>query len=153
MEKLADHVFLRGVETWRRVAYNEQKERVIGALKRWRATRIDIDGTGVGTAVRDFVAPALPASVVQHWHNFTQEFKAALAQNMKKLVEEARLVIPDDDRVLISQFLNIKRQATKTGISYDIGRNASGHGDRFWALALACNGMDFGGTDVHAEVW
>jgi phage FluMu gp28-like protein len=153
VEKLMDQVFIRAVETWRRLSYKLQRERLVAAIKRWRVAAIHIDETGVGTAVRDFVSPEIPAGTAQHWHTFTQAFKADLATNIKKLVEEGRLVIPDDDRVLISQFLNIKRKPTATGISYDTGRNASGHGDRFWALALAVSGVEFGGGDVRAELW
>jgi phage FluMu gp28-like protein len=145
VEKLADRVFVRGIETWRRLPYQTQGERLVSALKRWRIQQVHIDGTGVGVAVQDFVSPKLPASVEQHWHTFTQQFKATIAQNIKKLIEEERLMIPYDDQLLVSQFLSIKRQATKTGISYDIARNAGGHGDRFWALALACMGLEFGG--------
>jgi phage FluMu gp28-like protein/transposase-like protein len=153
VEVLHDQVFTRGVETWRRVNYRDQRDRVVGALKRWRAHSIHVDATGVGVAVRDFVSPEIPAHIGQHWHTFDQAFKANIAQNLKKLVEEARIVIPHDDRVLISQFLNIKRQAKDKGISYDIGRNASGHGDRFWALALACHGIEFGNGVIDVEVW
>ncbi len=154
VEKLADQVFVRAIETWRRLAYMVQRDRLVSALKKWNVGQLHVDETGVGMAVREIVAPAIPTSVVQHWHTFTQPFKATIAQNLKKLVEEARLVIPHDDRVLISQFLNIKRTATQKGISYDIARNASGHGDRFWALALACQGLEFGSSVINdVELW
>jgi len=153
VEKLESQVFIRGVETWRRVKYVEQKELLVAALNKWGIREINIDSTGVGVAVREIVEPVIPANIYQNWFTFTQDFKARIAQNLKKLVEEERLVIPYDDRVLVSQFLNIKRQATKTGVSYDITRNTSGHGDRFWALALACNGIAFGASEIDIEIW
>ncbi|MCP4105482.1 MAG: hypothetical protein GY749_08090 [Desulfobacteraceae bacterium] len=144
VEKLAEQIFMRGSETWRRIKYNRQKTKLLHILNKWRIGHLHVDETGVGTGVKDFVKPHIPKHVRQHWHMFTQPFKAIIAQNLKKLVEDIRLVIPHDDRVLISQFLNIKRMATATGISYDIARNSTGHGDRFWALALACSGIEFG---------
>jgi len=144
VEKLADQVFVRGIKTWKKLSYDRQRERLYRALEEWKIRQLHIDETGVGNAVRDFVQKDMPRHVRQSWHTFTQSFKAGLAQNLKKIVEDKRIVIPADDRVLISQFLNIKRQATSRGISYDIPRNADGHGDRFWALALACSGLEFG---------
>jgi len=153
IEKLTNQVFIRGIETWRRLPYVEQGRRLVSAVKKWDIKKIHIDQTGVGHAVQEIVSPLIPETTQQHWHNFTQEFKAGIAQNMKKLVEEERLVIPHDDRILVSQFLSVKRIPTKKGISYDIARNAHGHGDRFWALALACYGVAFGNANINVEAW
>lgn len=154
IEVLERQVFMRAVETWKRLDYRDQKTKLIRSLTKWRTRALHVDETGVGTAVRDFVQPDIPSDIAQHWHQFTQPFKAEIAQNLKKLTEEGRLIIPGDDRVLISQFLNVKRAAKASGISYDIAENADSHGDRFWALALACKGVEFGsGLIDEAEVW
>ena len=156
VEVLGQQVFTRAISTWSKIKYNQQVARVIGNLKKWEINEFNVDASGVGEAVMDFMAPQVPDNIAINWIQFTPAIKAELAQNLKKLVEEIRIVIPFDDRELISQFLNIKRTPTSRGISYDIARNASGHGDRFWALALACHGIDIGagsGQVGDVEIW
>jgi len=154
VEVLESQIFTRGIESWKRVNYQVQKARVVTALRKWGVKIFNVDESGVGIAVRDFVSPAIPTEIVQNWYQFTPAFKAEIAQNIKRLTEEARLIIPEDDQVLVSQFLNVKRVATGRGVSYDIAANSETHGDRFWALALACRGVEFGsGMIGEAEAW
>ena len=43
------------------------------------------------------------------------------------------------DRDLVAQIHAIKRRVLPSGkVSFDAERNARGHADRFWAVALAC---------------
>jgi phage FluMu gp28-like protein len=43
------------------------------------------------------------------------------------------------DRELVGQIHAIKRRVLPSGkVSFDAERNARGHADKFWAVALAC---------------
>jgi phage FluMu gp28-like protein len=43
------------------------------------------------------------------------------------------------DRDLVAQIHAIKRRVLPSGkVSFDAERNARGHADKFWAVALAC---------------
>src|SRR3990167_4366391 len=69
---------------------------------------------------------------------FTNAIKETLVVTVKRLLEARRLILPEDDKGLISDMHSIKKEITIAGnIRYDAERSESGHADRFWALALA----------------
>jgi phage FluMu gp28-like protein len=59
--------------------------------------------------------------------------------NVLKLAEERRLLLPNDPDVL-AQMHSIQKITSGTSIKYDAERNDEGHGDLFWAVALAADG-------------
>ena len=69
---------------------------------------------------------------------FTNAIKETLVVTVKRLLEARRLILPEDDKGLISDMHSIKKEITIAGnVRYDAERSESGHADRFWALALA----------------
>jgi len=68
---------------------------------------------------------------------FTRAVKEALAGRLRILVEEGSIRIPADESIR-RDFHSIRRGVTDTGhVRLDASRSAGGHGDRFWAAALA----------------
>jgi phage FluMu gp28-like protein len=57
---------------------------------------------------------------------------------MKILLQKRAIQLPRQ-RELVAQVHSIKRRVLASGrISFDAERTKSGHADRFWAVALAC---------------
>jgi hypothetical protein len=56
-----------------------------------------------------------------------------------KILLQRRDVTMPRDRDLVAQIHAIKRRVLPSGkVSFDAERNARGHADKFWAVALAC---------------
>ena len=103
--------------------------------------RCCIDAGGLGmqlaeSAVEDFGAHRVEPIT------FTGAIKASLAGRLRGLVEEGRLHIPADE-ALRNDWHSIQRTVTPAGhVRYDAQRTGAGHGDRFWAAALAVHAAD-----------
>jgi phage FluMu gp28-like protein len=70
--------------------------------------------------------------------NFTNEAKERWATDFKILLQRRDVTLPRD-RELVGQVHAIKRRVLPSGkVSFDAERNARGHADKFWAVALAC---------------
>jgi len=70
--------------------------------------------------------------------NFTNEAKERWATDFKILLQRRDVTMPRD-RELVGQIHAIKRRVLPSGkVSFDAERNARGHADKFWAVALAC---------------
>jgi hypothetical protein len=70
--------------------------------------------------------------------NFTNESKERWATDFKILLQRRDVTLPRD-RELLGQVHAIKRRVLPSGkVSFDAERNARGHTDKFWAVALAC---------------
>ena len=138
-----DKVALRVRVTLKRTSFVEQKRVIEHHLRAYTVKALHIDATGMGANLAEDCQRQYPGIVRPVW--FTQALKEELAVNLKKLFEERRIVIPNDPN-LIAQIHGIKRIAKAQGFSYDSGRNKDiGHADGFWALALACRELGFGG--------
>lgn len=60
------------------------------------------------------------------------------ATDFKILLQRRDVTMPRD-RDLVAQIHAIKRRVLPSGkVSFDAERNARGHADKFWAVALAC---------------
>jgi len=141
-----EKVTLRVRKTFQRMPFAAQKREIEQHLRAYRVKTLHIDATGMGANLAEDCQRSFPGVVRPVW--FTQALKEELAVNLKKLFEERRLVIPNDPG-LIAQIHGIKRIAKAQGFSYDSGRNKEiGHADAFWALALACRELGFGGRRI-----
>ena len=98
------------------------------------------------SAVEDFGAHRVEALT------FTGAVKAQLAGGLRILVEDGRLRIPVDESIR-NDWHSIQRTVTPAGhIRYDAQRTSAGHGDRFWAAALAVHAAEAasGPAEYHA---
>ena len=114
--------------------FSEQEQWIHGVMRNYKVKRMQIDRTGIGYQLAENMVNTYPDVV--SGRSFSRQYKERLALNLLKMVEEGRLLIPNDQK-LLSQLHAVKKIATPTGISYDAARDELGHADMFWAVALA----------------
>lgn len=117
-----------------RASFAEQEKMLSDFLKIHPLAMLSIDKTGIGMATAEKLRSRYPSRVKGVY--FTAPTKESLALNLKKHFEEKTIRIPNDP-ALIADLHAIKRRAGTKSFLYDSDRNAHGHADRFWALALA----------------
>lgn len=98
--------------------------------------RCCIDATGLGMPFAERALEEFGSHRVEPI-TFTAAAKAEIAQQLRCRIEEQKLDIPDDERV-IKDLHAVRRIVTATGhVRLDADRNNESHADRFWAAALA----------------
>lgn len=125
--------------------FEAQVSYVSGHAAKQGTRQVLIDATGMGK---------MPAEQLRAKHynvqavDFTNQLKAEMAQKLKIAFERREIVIPDDDD-LISDIHSIQKEYTgANNVRYDAPRTAAGHGDRFWALAMANHASDVGSFEM-----
>ena len=91
-------------------------------------------GKGLGSQLSERMTTRYGATVEGIW--VTQQIKEQMAINILKLAEDGCIAIPPDS-YLASQLHAVKKIGKQRGISYQAERDDLGHGDVFWAHALA----------------
>ncbi|WP_114649113.1 terminase large subunit domain-containing protein [Pseudothauera hydrothermalis] len=119
--------------------FASQRSLIEDWIARFDPEHVAIDRSGLGWQLAEELARAHPGRVLPR--AFTAPFKERLALDLLRLAEQKRLSIPRDPS-LMAELHAVRRIPTASGIRYDAPRDASGHADRFWALALALDGMD-----------
>lgn len=135
--KWADSFALIHHEMHKGLPFDAQKAAIHEVDGRFDVERWQIDKTGLGMQLAEEMETAAPERFAGVW--FSAQRKAKLALNMLKLCEEKRLLLPNDPDVL-AQLHSIQKITSGTTIKYDAERNDDGHGDLFWAVALAADG-------------
>ncbi|MER2562945.1 MAG: terminase family protein [Myxococcaceae bacterium] len=106
--------------------------RLLGTLP---VARLSIDRSGIGMNLAENLARDFPQVVGE---TFTNDTKERWATDFKILLQRRDVTMPRD-RDLVAQIHAIKRRVLPSGkVSFDAERNARGHADKFWAVALAC---------------
>lgn len=107
------------------------------AIQRWQ-----IDRTGVGHDLAKDFALLWPERCMGR--SFSPAYKERLALNLLKLAESSHLIIPNEPDVL-AKLHAVKKVVSGQSVRYQAERDELGHGDLFWALALALDGAAKGG--------
>jgi phage FluMu gp28-like protein len=136
-QKWADRYALIYHQMHKGLKFDAQKAEVHAVDSRFDVESWQIDKTGLGMQLAEELETASPERFSGVW--FSAQRKSRLALNMLKLAEERRLLLPNDPDVL-AQLHSIQKQVSGTTIKYDAERNEDGHGDLFWAVALAADG-------------
>lgn len=118
--------------------FASQRSLIEDWIARFDPEQVTIDRSGLGWQLAEELARAHPGRVIPR--AFSAPFKERLALELLRLAEQKRLSIPRDPD-LMAELHAVRRIPTASGIKYDAPRDASGHADRFWALALALDGM------------
>ncbi|MFS4437857.1 terminase large subunit domain-containing protein [Paracoccaceae bacterium GXU_MW_L88] len=132
------------------LSFAEQKSRIIETDARFDVERWGVDKTGLGMQL----AEELTARAPQRFEgvSFSAKRKQKLALNLLKMAEERKLVLPNDPEVL-AQLHSVQKLTSGDSIRYDAERNEDGHGDLFWAIALAAEGRALrGGGGISVRV-
>lgn len=117
-----------------KATFQNQEQNLSNFLKFNPLAMLKIDRTGIGMSMAEKLRSAFPSRVSGVY--FTAANKEAMALNLKKHFEDKTIAVPNDP-ALISDLHAVKRKAGAKSFLYDSDRNAYGHADRFWALALA----------------
>ncbi|HXZ98529.1 MAG TPA: terminase family protein [Candidatus Acidoferrum sp.] len=127
---------LRHISAWSGMEYSEQLGRIRNLTKTFKINRITADQTGVGQPVIEGLREIIPNVEP---YNFTMESKAELASALRMLLEQKRLRLPNE-RKLIMQMNGLTYKVSKTGnLLFESPEKVRLHDDYLWALALACH--------------
>lgn len=135
--KWKDRFALIHHEMHKGLPFDAQKAHIHEVDSRFDVESWKVDKTGLGMQLAEELQRAAPERFEGVW--FSAQRKAKLALNMLKLAEERRLLLPNDPDVL-AQLHSIQKLTSGTAIKYDAERSDDGHGDLFWAVALAADG-------------
>jgi len=137
LEQVGDVLWLREMVELRRTSFAEQLAEFDRIMTRYRVTRAALDQTGLGE---------MPVQEAQRRHGsyriegvlFSQTRKLDMATALKEAMEDRRLRLPPGESGLRADLHSVQRVAGPTGAPrLTAERDANGHADRFWALALA----------------
>jgi len=136
VEKIADAYFTRRVITMAGQSFESQEERLNEVLSSRAVKRCCIDETGLGRQFAERAQKKFGEYRVERVH-FTGPIKEELAYPVRTMFESRRIRIPRGSEIRVD-LGGIRQEMTIAGNIRFIGeRNANGHCDRFWALALA----------------
>lgn len=142
LEKVGDIFWTRVLRTFDRVSFSAQEGALNQLMQTAGVKRLCIDSTGIGMQMAE--------RLQQRWGkyrveavNFTAPVKSELAMPLRRLFEDKLVRIPMDDAVR-EDLHSIRKSVTAAGnVRLDAERSdTDGHGDRFWALALAYHAAD-----------
>lgn len=125
----------RLLRTYHQVPFSEQEAELRRLLNTQPVARLSIDRTGIGMNLAENLARDYPQAVAEV---FSNEAKERWATDFKILLQRRDVVLPRD-RELVGQIHSVKRRVLPSGkVAFDAEKSSSGHADRFWAIALAC---------------
>lgn len=135
VDKSGDNFTLSYLQIYAKASFKEQENILSSHLRTYPWATINMDKTGIGLNLTETMKNKFGSRVNGVY--FTAPIKEEMALNLKKIFEDGRIKIPND-QFLIADLHAIKRTIGAKSFKYDAKRNEYGHADRFWALALAC---------------
>ncbi len=136
-EKINDIFYIRHIENMRNSSFEAQRLRIEELKCIYNPIRICIDEGGLGMQLAEELRLKFSSTVEPIM--FSNKVKEEMATNIKKLIDKKNLRIPHH-KLLMKHMHAIKKVITTAGnIRYDAESTDEGHGDLFWALALACH--------------
>ena len=134
-EEIEGRFTARMLRSFEGTPFAEQEAELRRLLGTLPVARLSIDRSGIGMNLAENLSRDFPQVVGE---NFTNEAKERWATDFKILLQRRDVTLPRD-RELVGQVHAIKRRVLPSGkVSFDAERNARGHADKFWAVALAC---------------
>lgn len=134
-EEVDDRMVCRLLRRFERTPFAEQEDALRHLLTTLPVVRLSIDRSGLGMHLSENLSRDFPQV---RGEAFTQPAKERWAIDFKLRLQKRTVCLPKD-RGLVTQIHSIHRRVLPSGkISFDAQRDAHGHADRFWAIALAC---------------
>ncbi len=127
---------VRHISAWSGMEYGKQVGRISQLAKTFKVISGAADQTGVGEAVMEDLNCIIPQveGVI-----FTAASKVDLASGLRLFLEQQRLTLPNDRR-LIMQLNALRYQVSKIGnLLFESPEKDRIHDDYLWSLALACH--------------
>lgn len=135
-EDVSGVLMLRNVEVMRNMPYRDQQRTVLDFWRKRPLRRFCGDATGIGDMLIEDLQHAFGAGRVEKV-KFGEETKEDLAMALVERFQDRRILIPDDADLRTDLHAIRKLVTSAKNVRYDAARNADGHADRFWMLALA----------------
>ena len=136
VERVGDVCWVREISTMRGGTFEAREVELARLVGLYRPARVLIDQTGIGEQPVERARKAHGARV--EGVTFGLRSKFDLAQTLRSAFESRRVRIPDGDNALREDLSSVRREMSLSGAPRFVAeRNASGHADRFWGLALA----------------
>ena len=125
-----------------------QQFALLSELMSLRAVRrCSMDAGGLGMQLSEQLAERFGDHRVEGV-TLTSALKSQIASGLRIAVENRRVRIPDDDRI-VRDWHSLERSMTPSGqFRLDAPRTEGSHADRFWAAALAVHAADLGSGRV-----
>lgn len=138
VEKLGDAFYVRYIDELKGESFEAQRIKIEMLKNTYQVHRICIDETGLGMQLAEELKTRYSGAVEPV--TFSVPVKESLVTYVRTLFEKHALKIISHQG-LIKDIHSIKKTVTAAGnIRFDADRTESGgHGDYFWALALACH--------------
>ena len=134
VEELGGTFGVRKLEVLKRVNYETQKKVIRQMIVEEDIKRGLIDESGIGNQLSEEICREFPQMKGLY---FTNANKEEMAIDIKRLLENNQIVLPDDE-ALVNDIHSVKRLITASGnFRFDAERTAEGHADRFWAIGQA----------------
>lgn len=154
-KRLGDVLWIVGIIALRGMHFDDQRDRVVEALRGGKLGRALIDRGGMGRDLSDHLERKF--STRAKGVDFSQASKEDLAVTFRRELEAGRVRVwtggdAEQTRAMRIEMTSIKAKAATGGhISFETPRTVSGHGDRAWAtmlaVAAASGGQGAGGGD------
>jgi phage FluMu gp28-like protein len=140
VERVGDVLWTRCARVMGDATFAVQEGLVDRLMQNRRVKRLCVDATGIGMML---------AERLRHRHghrvepvHFTAPVKAELAMPLVRLFQ-GRLVRVPAEAAVREDLHKVRRTVTAAHhVRLDAPRDADGHADRFWALALACHAAE-----------
>lgn len=147
LELVASVLYTRKIIVLPKTKFREQKRILWEFLRLPNLYRAAIDATGIGMQMSEEAQDDFGTSRVEAV-TFSAATKDALATRLVQEFEDATTLIPADDEQQRESLHSINRIVGVTNtVRYDAAHDdENGHGDHFWALALAISAARTGQT-------
>lgn len=150
VEKIAGTYFTRRVIELSKQTFDAQEATLYTILGLPRVRRCCIDATGIGRQFAERARQRFGNYKVEEV-KFTGPVKEELAYPLKAVFEDRTIRIPLRKEIR-ADLRAVGKETTASGnIRFTAERNANGHADRFWAVALALHAGKPTGTTVFAR--
>ena len=148
VERLGDVLYTRKIITMKKMSKPEQEKVLWPWLACMRRTCIDYTGLGIGWGDD---AQAKFGQYRVELVTFTGPVKEAMAYPVRGRMEDKKLRLPYEPEVR-ADLRSVTKVVTLAGnIRFTAERDANGHADRFWALALAGEAASSPGMQIEYQ--
>lgn len=137
LEHVGDVRYMRMRREIKEMSLPDQKAELAGLLRKIRMGRCCIDMSGIGLGLKEFTEKEFGSHLIEGV-DMTNKAEQVLAVGIKEAFEDRQVRVSPQDQVFKDDLHKVRKGVTALGHVRFVGaRDATGHADRFWSLALA----------------
>ena len=140
LERVGDVYHTRGLRVLEDVPFTAQEELLVTLMTSRAVKRLCVDSTGIGAMLAERLVHRFGHRV--EGVHFSAPVKSELAMPLLRLFQDRLIRIPADPAIREDLHKVRKIVTSSNNVRLDADRDAGGHADRFWALALAYHAAD-----------